>query len=426
MALHILFAEENPVQGIILKRMLDSNGFTTEWAKNGKLAIEILSRFTPDIIISSVEMTAMDGYEFCKVVKSNDNFRSIPFILCSTLTDPADIIRGIEVGANGYITKPYEEKFLMYRLNSVLNNPLPTPEASEPIRINYAGKDFMIQTDKMHILQLLLSIYENTVKQNKELLSTQIELQHNAHQLVKSLEESERLLNNILPARIADRLKSNGFVEPESFASVSVLFTDFKGFTDVAESMTPKELVDQLDLCFAQFDSIMGMYKLEKMKTIGDSYMAAGGVPIVNFTHPVDSIRAALEIKEFMEMVKSIRIDQGLPYWELRIGIHTGPVVAGVIGNKKFAYDMWGDTVNTASRMESSGAVGKVNISRKTYDLVKDFFYCEPRGKIPAKNKGTIEMFFVEGLHPHLCQEGSKNMPNGRFLELYDALNGKC
>ncbi len=422
MSKKILFAEDSPIQGIVLRRLLTSRGFQIEWGKNGQEALDILGRFTPDLIISDVEMPVMDGYEFCKHVKANLEWKKIPVIICSSLSEPEDIMKGIEVGANGYVTKPYEETFLMYRIESLLNNPLEDEIDLEPIEINYAGKNYSISASKMHILQLLLSIYENTVKQNKELMSAQIEIGQKAQQLERSLDESERLLKNILPIKIADTLKSQGFVEPESFSNVTVLFTDFKGFTDAAEFMTPRELVEQLDLCFAQFDSIMEMYKLEKLKTIGDSYMAAGGIPIPNFSHPVDAVRAALEIKEFMDMTKSIRIDQGLPYWELRIGIHTGPVVAGVIGNKKFAYDMWGDTVNTASRMESSGEVGRVNISRDTHEIVKEFFLCQSRGKIPAKNKGTIDMFFVDRIHPHLSKDEAGRVPNEKFKELYNAL----
>lgn len=418
----ILFAEDSILQGTVLKRLLTARGFQVEWGKNGKEALSILNNFLPDLIISDLEMPIMDGYEFCKAVKTNIDYKKIPVVLCSTLTDPEDIIHGIEVGANGYITKPYEESFLMYRIESLLLNPILDEDDPEPVEILYSGNHYSIRTTKMQILQLLLSIYENTVKKNKELYDAQVDVQEKAKQLEKGLEESERLLRNILPAKIAERLKTHGYAEPESFSSVTVLFTDFKGFTDAAEFMTPKELVEQLDLCFAQFDSIMEMYKLEKLKTIGDSYMAAGGIPLPNSSHPVDAIRAGLEIKEFMDLTKSLRIDQGLPYWELRIGIHTGPVVAGVIGNKKFAYDMWGDTVNTASRMESSGEVGKVNISRDTYNLVKDFFQCQSRGKIPAKNKGTIEMFFVERIHPHLSKDADGRVPNEKFNELYKQL----
>ncbi len=418
----ILFAEDSSLQGTVLMRLLKGRGFQVEWGKNGQEALDIISKFLPDLIISDLEMPIMDGYQFCKAVKSNPEFKMIPVILCSTLTDPEDIIRGIEVGANGYITKPYEESFLMYRIESLLHDTAVEKEDPEPVDIVYSGNHYSIRTTKMQILQLLLSIYENTVKKNKELYDTQIEVKEKAKQLEKSLEESERLLKNILPAKIADRLKSHGYAEPESYPSVTVMFTDFKGFTDAAEFMTPKELVEQLDLCFAQFDSISEMFKMEKLKTIGDSYMAAGGIPIINKTHPVDAIRAALEIKEFMKITKELRTHQSLPYWELRIGIHTGPVVAGVIGNKKFAYDMWGDTVNTASRMESSGEVGKVNISRDTYNLVKDFFQCQSRGKIPAKNKGTIEMFFVERIHPHLSKDADGWVPNEKFNEMYRAL----
>ncbi|MDF3819094.1 adenylate/guanylate cyclase domain-containing protein [Leptospira sp. 96542] len=418
----ILFLEDNPIQGLVLKRLLEANHFEIRWAKHGKEGLLVLESFIPDLIISDVEMPEMDGFEFCKHVKKNPNWSSIPVVICTSLSEPEDIIHGIEAGADGYVTKPYEETYIMYRIESLLNNKIEIKEDVSPISINYAGQEFTIRADRMQILQLLLSIYENTVKQNKELMAAQIDIRQKAQAIEKSLEESDRLLRNILPIKIVERLKEKGFAEPEFFSSVSVLFTDFKGFTDVAELMTPSELVEQLDLSFAQFDSITEMYNLEKLKTIGDSYMAAGGLPEPNNTHPVDIVRAGLEIKDFMETIKTIRMDQGFPYWELRIGIHTGPVVAGVIGNKKFAYDMWGDTVNTASRMESSGEVGKVNISRTTYELVKDFFNCEYRGKISAKNKGTIDMFFVEGIKPELSKDGEGKIPNEKFMELYAGL----
>ncbi|HNI27236.1 MAG TPA: adenylate/guanylate cyclase domain-containing protein, partial [Leptospiraceae bacterium] len=155
---------------------------------------------------------------------------------------------------------------------------------------------------------------------------------------------------------------------------------------------------------------------LEKIKTIGDAFMCAGGIPMENRTNPVESVLAALEICKYMNDLKAEKEKKGLPYWEIRIGLHTGPIVAGVVGKKKFAYDIWGDTVNTASRMESSGEPGKVNISVDTYNLVKDFFECEYRGKIPAKNKGTIEMYFVHGIKKELSLRKKGLVPNKTFL----------
>lgn len=208
-------------------------------------------------------------------------------------------------------------------------------------------------------------------------------------------EKSEKLLLNILPEETAEELKSKGSSKARSFDMVTVLFTDFKGFTKMAEILSPDELVAEIDHCFKAFDNIISQYKIEKIKTIGDAYMCAGGLPVPNKTHPVDVVRAALEIKNFMLNLKDNRIKKGEPYFEIRIGIHTGPVVAGIVGIKKFQYDIWGDTVNIASRMESSGKVGEVNISGTTYNLVKDTFECVPRGKIEAKNKGAVEMYFV-------------------------------
>lgn len=211
-------------------------------------------------------------------------------------------------------------------------------------------------------------------------------------------ERSDNLLLNILPEEIAEELKEKGKASPKHYDTVSVLFTDFKGFTNIAEKLTPQELVAELNHCFLEFDFIIDECNLEKIKTIGDAYMCAGGIPIENTSNPVDIVRAGLKIKEYMEHLKKVKAERGEEYWELRIGIHTGPVIAGVVGKNKFAYDIWGDAVNTASRMESSGVPGKVNISGTTYELVKDHFDCTHRGKIKAKNKGEIDMYIVEGI----------------------------
>jgi adenylate cyclase len=207
--------------------------------------------------------------------------------------------------------------------------------------------------------------------------------------------KSDALLLNILPKATAMELKAKGAADARLFNEVTVLFTDFKGFTQMSETLSPKNLVSDLHECFSAFDRICEKHGIEKIKTIGDAYMAAGGLPTPNTTHAVDVVRAALEMRDFVDEGKARKIADGRPYFEIRIGIHTGPVVAGIVGIKKFQYDIWGDTVNTTSRMESSGEVGMVNISEATYEKVKDEFNCEHRGEVEAKGKGKLSMYFV-------------------------------
>ncbi len=218
------------------------------------------------------------------------------------------------------------------------------------------------------------------------------------NRISKEKQRSEDLLLNILPSETADELKATGAAKAKSFESVSVLFTDFKNFTRASELLSAEELVEEINFCYSEFDRIITKYGIEKIKTIGDAYMCAGGLPVVNTTHPIDVVKAGLEMVAFIENNKQERIAKNQPFFELRIGIHTGPVVAGIVGIKKFAYDIWGDTVNTASRMESSGETGRVNISGTTHDLVKSIFNCSYRGKIQAKNKGEIDMYFVDSI----------------------------
>ncbi|WP_411824573.1 adenylate/guanylate cyclase domain-containing protein [Leptospira sp. 'Mane'] len=231
--------------------------------------------------------------------------------------------------------------------------------------------------------------------------------------------KSDSLLLNILPGSIAEELKKNQSVVPVRYESISILFTDMAGFTKVAEKMSPEELLSELDRFFRSFDSIIKNHNMEKIKTIGDAYMAAGGLPESNKTHPIDSVLCGLEFQRYMRDEKEIKLLKNQPFWELRLGIHTGAAVAGVVGTKKFAYDIWGDSVNTASRLESSGIVGEVNISLATYEQVKDFFECEHRGKISAKNKGEIDMYLVKGLKEGLADERDPLRPNSVFKEMY-------
>ena len=223
--------------------------------------------------------------------------------------------------------------------------------------------------------------------------------------------KSDKIVADILPNHTANQIRREGKAKWDKYEKATVLFSDIQGFTKIAEEMNPEALIDELDQFFFHFDSVVEKYNIEKIKTIGDAYMAAGGIPEKNSTNPVEVVLAALEMQTYMQKLKSTKAE----IWDLRIGVHTGPVIAGVVGHKKVSYDIWGDTVNTASRMESSGSPGKVNISGITYGMVKDYFICEYRGKLPVKYKGNIDMYFVTGLRPELAVD-LKGIPNKRFF----------
>ena len=231
-------------------------------------------------------------------------------------------------------------------------------------------------------LMLGIFVYRNLKTQRK----------YNAA-LANEKRRSEDLLLNILPAEVAEELKETGGAAARHFDNVTVLFTDFVNFTQASESMTPQQLIDELHFCFKAFDGIIGRYNIEKIKTIGDSYLAVSGLPAANTDHAENIISAALEINAFIDQR---RHQLGNVAFEMRTGIHSGSVVAGIVGVKKFSYDIWGDTVNTAARMQQTSETGKINISQTTYELVKGKFKCAYRGEIDAKNKGLLKMYFVE------------------------------
>jgi class 3 adenylate cyclase len=256
---------------------------------------------------------------------------------------------------------------------------------------------------KQRTNKLLVSKNVEILQQQEEITAQRDNLANQHELLEKQKDElqiqrdkSDKLLLNILPEEVAQELKETGQATPKQYDLVTVLFTDFKGFTNIAEKISPTEVIENLNTCFLAFDGICDKYGLEKIKTIGDAYMCAGGLPIANTTNPVDVVKAGLEMQTFMAKWKAQKEAKGEPAWELRLGIHSGEAVAGVVGKNKFAYDIWGDTVNIASRMESSGEVGKVNISEVTYNLVKEHFQCTNRGAVKAKNKGELEMYFVD------------------------------
>ncbi|MFM1930929.1 MAG: hypothetical protein RL226_232, partial [Bacteroidota bacterium] len=221
-------------------------------------------------------------------------------------------------------------------------------------------------------------------------------VEHRTEELRMERDRSERLLLNILPKETAEELKTNGVAMTRSYRQATVLFSDFKGFTQTSELVSSAELVSLLDAAFKSFDRNCDAFGVEKIKTIGDAYMCATGLPQQTENHASAMMDFAFRMLEEMVIFNAELAKRGLPPWEIRIGIHTGPLIAGVVGEKKFAYDIWGDTVNTASRMESSGEPGKINISSATYELIKNQYHCFYRGKVAAKNKGELEMYFVE------------------------------
>lgn len=239
---------------------------------------------------------------------------------------------------------------------------------------------------------------QNTVLEQK--------VQQRTEELQVAKQRSEELLLNILPSEVVEELKLTGRSKPRRFERVTVLFTDIKNFTSVGEQLSPEELVNEIDYYYRSFDKILSRYRIEKIKTIGDAYLCAGGLPLAYPENPVEVVKAALEMRTFMIRNQQERQANGLRHFEFRIGIHTGPVVAGIVGDRKFAYDIWGDTVNLAARMEQHGEVGKINISESTYQLVKDVFPCRYRGKIAVKNKGEVDMYYAE--------ESSVEMDTGR------------
>ena len=214
--------------------------------------------------------------------------------------------------------------------------------------------------------------------------------------LDKQKAQIENLLLNILPADVAYELQHTGICTPKNYESVSVLFSDFKSFTTIADKMSPQELVAELNLAFMAFDEIIERHNLEKLKTIGDAYMCAGGIPTPHEGHLFNMVKAAVDIQEWVYQNNQRRKDEGKEPWEIRIGIHVGPLVAGVVGKKKYAYDIWGSTVNIASRMESNGVPGHINVSAAVYEQIRDQYACVYRGKIYAKNVGEIDMYLID------------------------------
>ena len=344
--------------------------YDIEMAESGEEAIELLADLLDKkvyipIVISDQLMPGIKGHEL--LIEVHKLSPSTYKILLTGQSDIEAITEAVnKANLYRYISKPWDGKDL-------------TLTVREAIKGFY--QDLQLENQNK-----LLE------RHNKELEKLVIE---RTAELQAEKEKSEALLVNILPEEIAKDLKEKGVSEPRFYEMVTVLFTDFQSFTQSATTISPVVLIQTLNEFFTAFDDIIDRNNLEKIKTIGDSYMCAGGLPTPNTSNPKDAVLAAKQITKWVNDKNAERQSKGLQKWEIRIGIHTGELIAGVIGRKKFAYDVWGNTVNLASRMESSGEIGKVNISNATYELIKDEFICEYRGNIPVKGNVSMEMYFL-------------------------------
>jgi len=381
MKYNILVADDDHFVHMFISSAMESehHEYNIISAFNGQEACDLAFSREVDLIIMDWEMPIMDGIDALDYIKSDPNTADIPIII---ITSTGNLQTAFEAGAIDFIKKPLEKIELLVRVKSALS---------------------------------MFKLIKSIVNQTEVLEKQSNELEQKNVKLEEEQEKTDTLLLNILPYEIAEQLKNKGYVDAKTYRRVSVLFTDFKGFTKISEKLSPQEIIKELDVFFAQFDEIIGDHFIEKIKTIGDAYMCVGGLPLRNKSNPIDTVLAGLKMQHFVERINLKKIKKGEEPWQLRLGIHTGKVVAGVIGKKKFAYDIWGDTVNTASRMESAGDIGKVNISGDTYKHIGKYFICEHRGKIEAKNKGEIDMYFVHGLKPEYSEPDSKITPNRKF-----------
>jgi class 3 adenylate cyclase/DNA-binding response OmpR family regulator len=418
----IVIAEDSRLQGRILKSALETSGYVVHWGANGREALALIREHRPVLVVSDVEMPDMDGHELCRILKADAELLHIPVLMLTSLAATSDILKGLREGAAAYVTKPYDPPHVLERIDHLLRHLSAPDTPGEPLPLEYAGETMQLDVSRRQLLNLLLSTYENILRQNTKLEEMHSQLTTASQQLGESLQKTQDLLYRVFPRQIADELANAGQSQPRHFDAVTVLFTDFVGFTRVAESMEPKQLINGLEEYFRRFDSLTARCHMEKLKTIGDAYVAAGGVPTANATHPLDAALLALAIRECVAEAAREWEGTSMPSFAIRIGLHTGPLVAGVIGEQRFTYDLWGDTVNTASRMESGGEAGRINISSSTHQLVEPFFECTPRGSIAVKNRTAVEMYFLERLRPEFSADPAGLTPNETFHEARERL----
>ncbi|MDQ2097992.1 MAG: adenylate/guanylate cyclase domain-containing protein [Tychonema bourrellyi B0820] len=362
----ILVVDDKPDNVRLLSTILTEKGYQVRKALNGQRAIATVQEFPPHLILLDVMMPEMNGYEVCAKLKASPKTSAIPVIFLSALDDVSDKVKAFDVGAVDYITKPFQEKEVLARVANQLT-------------IQNQQRLLQEQTKQ---LEEIVGRLQNEIKERQG-----VELA-----LRLAQKKSDHLLLNILPAAIVENLKKGERTAAERFDSATVLFADIVDFTSLAARISPLELVNFLNQIFSTFDQLTEKHGLEKIKTNGDAYMVAGGLPVARADHVEAIANMALDMQA---AIAHFQTDTGEPF-QIRIGIHTGPVVAGVIGTKKFSYDLWGDTVNVASRMESQGLPGYIQVTTAIYEELKDRYVFEERGAIEVKGKGEMIAYWLK------------------------------
>lgn len=343
----ILVVDDMPIITDLISKLLKSlnSEFTIFTAFNGRTACKIAATEFPDLIIMDWEMPEMSGFEALTKLKKNESTKEIPVIISSGFTQPENVQKALEAGAIDYIRKPIEHTELIARVQSVL-------------KLSYAM---------------------NKIKENNQLLA-------------QERQRSDALLKGYIPEQIAEEIINNGFPKPKRYRNVSVLFADLVNFTVKTNTMSPKKMFDELNEIFPAFNTIMKTNHCTKIKTIGDAYMAVCGLPIEEPDHALKITKAAIDIREYLiNRNKKVEIN-----WEIRIGIHSGDVYGGLIGKEYYQFDVFGDTINTAARMQQYSEPMEINVSTETKALIQNHYHTTERAELAVKGKGAMKMYFIE------------------------------
>jgi class 3 adenylate cyclase len=385
----ILLVDDEPDMEVLVsqffRRQIKEGAFNFRFAENGQHALDILAEDPAiSLVLTDINMPIMDGLSLLK--KINELNRTIQTIVVSAYGDIKNIRIAMNEGAYDFLMKPIDFHDLELTVRSSLDNLQFILDSKETEKQLESEREEKIKAQEEALK--LANENANLILDQNRLLEQKVE--ERTRELHLEKQKSDNLLLNILPPEVAEELKQSGKSEAKQYDNVTVLFADIVNFTGISEKLTPVKLVEEIHMCFTAFDNIVDHHGLEKIKTIGDAYLAVCGMPNEDPEHAQKTIRAAIEMNDF---ITRRRKEGG--HFGIRSGIHSGTVIAGIVGTKKFAYDIWGDTVNIAARMEQTSEEGKINISGATYELVKNNFNCIHRGKVSAKNKGEIDMYFV-------------------------------